>query len=361
MTDNELPMLAGIAALIHWLEELLNIINGPLLLLGAGIALVDLLTDGGLTLTAPILLYAWAISQALGIDTQLLGCFARARTASGPGRRWARVGWLVLGIVLGFAAWQAGDVFAVQQAQHISEAAALAQLGVNPPVWLGWRAFLAVGLVALSGWTRYRKPAPASLDDERAQLERQLELEPLRRRLRTAQVGGWRSLAETALRGQQGASMVQGAPSINTVSAPFEANQQAPAAPQEVQQAASVGEAATVDGPDGPPTGPDSPSFASKRTQATGTTTQTTTGNVVALRRGLGRAPRQTRKQANRANARAGRRGTAEARVRAILTAEPGIAFDELVKRAKVSPSTASKYQAVWLAEQGVGRGALAQ
>src|SRR5487761_239279 len=132
-TDDELPMLAGIASIIHWVEELLNIVNGPLLMLGAGIALVDLLTDGALTLSAPVLLFAWAISQALGIDTQLLGCFARARTA----QRWARVGWLALGLVLGFAAWQAGDVFAVQQAQHISEAAALAQLGVSVSLWLG--------------------------------------------------------------------------------------------------------------------------------------------------------------------------------------------------------------------------------
>lgn len=197
--EGELLMLAGIAGFFHWIEELLNILNGPVLMVGAGIALVDLLTDGRLTATAPALLLTWAVSQALGIEAQLLGSFTRVRSARG----WRLFGWLVLGGMLGFATWQAGYVFAIQQSQHLSEAAALSQLHMSPQVWLGWRAFLAVGLVALAGLTRYRKPAKvtASLADERATLERELTLEPLRQRLRAQQVGGFRALAETALRG----------------------------------------------------------------------------------------------------------------------------------------------------------------
>lgn len=194
-TERELPMLAGIARMFHWCEELLNILNGPILMFGAGIALVDLLTDGALTASAPIFVLAWALSQALGIDTQLLGCFARARsTVNG----WRRAGWLLLGAVLGYAAWQAGYVYAIQQSEHISESAALARLGMSPALWLGWRAFLAVGLVALSGWTRYIAPAPATLEGERERLQRELELAPLRAEVRRRKAAGLRSVAASA-------------------------------------------------------------------------------------------------------------------------------------------------------------------
>lgn len=301
--ETELPLLAGIAAFIHWGEELLGILNGPILLLGAGIALVDLLTDGALTVGAPILLFAWACSQALGIDTQLLGCFARARSSSS----WARVGWLLLGVILGYAAWQAGYVFSVQQSLHISESAALAQLGMPSGVWLGWRAFLAVGLVALSGWTRYRKPAHValSLDEERARLERELTLEPMRQQLRAQHVGGIRALAQTALQGRSQGDL--------------------PA----------------------PPTGPGSPAAASPALG--GSNPRRSTGSAAAnvTRLPAPRAPRQTRRAAAQANARSGKRGTAEQRVRAILAQEPGISFDALVTRAEVSRSTASKYLAL--------------
>jgi len=197
--ERELIMLAGIAGILHWFEELLNIVNGPVLLAGMFIALIDLLTDGKLTATEPILLFVWAGSQALGIDGQLLGAWSRVSRARG----WKLFGWLIVGIVLGIAAWQAGYVFAVQQSQGISETAALAQLNMPVQAWLGWRMFLAVALIALHAITRYRKPAKAKapLEEERAEIERELTLEPLRQRLRAQQVGGLRALAETALRG----------------------------------------------------------------------------------------------------------------------------------------------------------------
>lgn len=201
--EEELPALAGIASFFHWFEELLNILNGPLLMFGAGIALVDLLTDGRLTATSDVLLYAWAVSQALGIDTQLLGCFARARMRRG----WAMAGWLGLGVLLGYAAWQAGYVFATQQAQHITERAALAQLNIDPTIWLGWRSFLAVGLVALSGWTRYRRPKP-SYSSEAEKLRQELALQPLRAQLAARKVLGLRGVAEAALRGTEAAPIV---------------------------------------------------------------------------------------------------------------------------------------------------------
>ena len=77
--EPELPLLGGLAALLRWLEELANLISGPMLALGLGISLVDLLTDGKLITTIPVLLYAWAISQAVGVDTQLVANWDKAR------------------------------------------------------------------------------------------------------------------------------------------------------------------------------------------------------------------------------------------------------------------------------------------
>lgn len=211
MNPEQPPRLIGLGAValaLRWLEELLSLVNGPLLMIGAGIAVVDLLTDGALTIAVPFLLFAWAISQALGIETQLLGCFARAREALRSRHGWAVAGWVVLGALLAFFAWQAGYVYAVMQAEHISEATALAQLGIPAAQWLGERVALGVGLVALSGWTRYHAPPKAapSLEDERAQLERELALEPLRQQARAQRAIGAVGLARQTLAAARGKS-----------------------------------------------------------------------------------------------------------------------------------------------------------
>ena len=78
----ELPMLAGIAGIIRWVEELANLLSGPLLTLGLGITLIDLLTDGSLLARLPLLVYAWAISQAVGVDAQLVATWDRAGGAA---------------------------------------------------------------------------------------------------------------------------------------------------------------------------------------------------------------------------------------------------------------------------------------
>lgn len=100
-----------------------------------------------------------------------------------------------------------------------------------------------------------------------------------------------------------------------------------------------------------PPEPPDdggSPTVASKPATAT----RPLAGNVTPLRRGMGRAPRRDKRTASRANARSGRRGTAEKRIRAALASNPGIGFTDLVTRASVSSATASKWLAVIEAER---------
>src|SRR5258708_31490504 len=77
----ELPVLSAVAGFLRWCEELLIIVSGPLLTVGLGIALVDLLTGGALLAAQPGLLYAWAISQAAGVDAQLVASAAKLAAA----------------------------------------------------------------------------------------------------------------------------------------------------------------------------------------------------------------------------------------------------------------------------------------
>src|SRR5260221_7765650 len=112
--------LAFLALTVRWLEELVNTLSGPLLVFGLVIALVDLLTDGALTVAAPALLFAWAISMAVGVDAQLIGSFARARHALRQQHYWTVAGYLVLGAGLGYVGWIAAQVFATEQAQHVT-------------------------------------------------------------------------------------------------------------------------------------------------------------------------------------------------------------------------------------------------
>jgi NADH:ubiquinone oxidoreductase subunit 6 (subunit J) len=193
-------LLGPIAATLRWLEELANLLSGPLLVAGLAIALIDLLTDGQLLTAVPALLYAWAIAQAVGVDAQLVGAWDRAKRAVLRRQWWHVAGLVLLGGVLAYVAYVAGYVFAVQESAHISEAAALSRLGMNATTWLWQRVGVSVFLVCLSGYTRYRTPRQTSLEDERAKLERELTLEPLRQRVRGVKLAGVRAAA-TALVG----------------------------------------------------------------------------------------------------------------------------------------------------------------
>src|SRR5579859_1220877 len=207
--DRELPMLAGIASIFRWIEELASILSGPLLTAGLAIALIDLLTDGKLLASQPALLYAWAISQSIGVDAQLVGSAAKAHGAIRARQPWVVLGYVVLVGVLAYVAYIASLVFATQEADGITTAAALARLGMDSTSWIIQRSGLAVLLVVLSGFLRYVSPAETSAADERAKLERELTLEPLRAQLRARRVAGWRGAAEA----------LRGAPALTT--APF--------------------------------------------------------------------------------------------------------------------------------------------
>jgi len=198
--QHELPVLGAIASFIRWIEELVSLISGPLLTVGLGIALIDLLTDGGLLRSMPALLYAWAVSMAVGVDAQLVAAWDRVRMALRRQHWWTAFGYVVLGLALGYVGVLSAEAFGLQHAFGLSEADALARLGIDVANWQFQRAVLSVFLVALSGFTRYHAPpkARATREAERDELERQLELEPLRQQLRATQAIGAGSLARQA-------------------------------------------------------------------------------------------------------------------------------------------------------------------
>ena len=208
-TPRELPFLGGIAAFFRWIEELVNIASGPVLTVGLGISLVDLLTDGALLANLPVLLYIWAISQALGVDAQLVASFDRARIALRERRPWALVGLLILGGLLAYVAWISAEVFSIQQADHLSTTQALASIGMDHTVWLVQRSALSVGLVMLSGWTRYHPPAKVrpSVQEELAEIDRKTQLAAANQRLRETQALGVAHLGRSLLSAAQGKQM----------------------------------------------------------------------------------------------------------------------------------------------------------
>jgi hypothetical protein len=210
--EAELPLLGWIAGLLRWLEELIVLVSGPLLMAGLGIGLVALLSDGALLLTAPWLLYAWAISQTVGVDGQLVGSWYRVSVAIAR-RQWgAALAFVALGVLLAYVAYVAALVFATQQTYGLSTAQALARLGMNNTSWLWQRSGVSVLLVCLSGYLRYRAPRKQllSLEERKRAIEDQIELDALKAKQRTQQAQG----AVGLLRGM--AQAARGAPSPET-------------------------------------------------------------------------------------------------------------------------------------------------
>jgi hypothetical protein len=207
----ELPLLAGIAAFLRWLEELVVLASGPLLMVGLGIGLVALLSDGALLVTAPWLVYAWAISQTVGVDGQLVGAWFRVSVAVGRRRAGVAIAYALLGLLLAYVAYVAAMVFATQQAYHLTTAQALARLGMNTTSWLWQRSGVSVLLVCLSGYLRYRAPRKrtTSLEERKQLLREQLELDALKAEPRTQQAQSAIGVLRGALQAAYGPKQVE--------------------------------------------------------------------------------------------------------------------------------------------------------
>lgn len=346
-SERELPMLAALAALIAWVEEFLALLSGPMLTFGLGIALVDLLTDGGLLASQPALLYVWAISQAAGLDAQLVGSAAKLAKAARAKRTWAAAGYGVLIVALGYVAYLASNVFATQQADGITTAQALARLGMNSTSWIVQRSALSVALVVLSGVLRYVRPAETSIEDEKAKLQRDLELEPMRQQVRGMKAKGAVSLASTLI-GLANTQLPVATPPDSFHTAPQEALQQ----PQEAKtiiDAPALSEATSapvqpqeLDDDPPPPSGGGQPTTPvrtprSRRRAILTLTPDTPRRRRAAQARGKGSHPSPVRT------------GSVEAKVRAVY--RPGMSVSQLERKAGVSRSAAGKYRRVLEAE----------
>src|SRR5260221_13929519 len=180
MRAHRLWGLGALSLIFEWFESLRTLLCGPLLTAGLMIALSDLLTDGRLLTTQPELLYSWAIAMGAGLDAQLIGSSVKVGRAARTGHPWQAVLYSVLVVALSYVAFIAAHVFATQQSYGITTSDALARLGMDGTTWLIQRTILSAGLVVLSGLLRYTAPQNASIADERAKLDRELELEPLR-------------------------------------------------------------------------------------------------------------------------------------------------------------------------------------
>ncbi|HEX9067244.1 MAG TPA: hypothetical protein VF807_00640 [Ktedonobacterales bacterium] len=201
-----LPVLGAISAFLRWLEELIVLLSGPLLMVGLGIGLVALLSDGAVLVSSPWLLYVWAVSQTIGVDGQLVGAWYRVSVAVSRGRWGVAVAFGVLGLVLAYVGYVAALTFATQQAYHLTTAQALAKQGMDATSWLWQRAAVSVLLVCLSGYLRYRAPRQSqrSLDERKQAIRDQMELAQLKRQQRAQQTHGAIGLLRGMVAGARG-------------------------------------------------------------------------------------------------------------------------------------------------------------
>jgi hypothetical protein len=204
----ELPVLAGIAACLRWLEELVVLLSGPLLMAGLGIGLVALLSDGALLVRAPWLVYAWAISQTVGVDGQLVGAWYRVSVAVSRRRLGVALAFILLGLLLAYVAYVAALVFSTQQAYGLSTAQALSRLGMDTTAWLWQRSAVSVLLVCLSGYLRYRAPRKRvqSLDERKQAIQEAMELATLKQQQRAQQAQGAIGILRGAMQAARGDS-----------------------------------------------------------------------------------------------------------------------------------------------------------
>jgi hypothetical protein len=197
MEHDGMPGLAGIAAVMRWLEELIVVLSAPMLIFGMGITLVDLLTDGAATLAVPWLLFAWALSQAMGIEANISGAAFKAKLAYERGAWGALFFYTALVLSLGAVAIIAGYAYAFHQSQGVPINATLRDLGIDAASWTMARAILAFVLVVISALLRFTgKKATAASKAQK--LREEIELLPLIQAKREMQLQGVQRLSAQA-------------------------------------------------------------------------------------------------------------------------------------------------------------------
>ncbi len=198
MTETR-PFISGLAEALTWLEELISMLSGPFLTIGAGIALMGLLTDGAVLLQQPWLITAYGISQSVGVDGMLIGSSFLLARAWSRGNVGGVIGNMLLVAVLGYIVYLGGFIFNFTQAFHVDSATALLQLGIDKITWLWQRTAVGVGLVVLSGLRRYQPKVAIDLDQQLADIENKKRIDAAKRAAAAERLKGLRAMAQEAL------------------------------------------------------------------------------------------------------------------------------------------------------------------
>jgi hypothetical protein len=197
---DELPMLAGLSGILHWIEEAINIFATPLLMGGLIIALIDLLTDGALTVAIPWIVLAWAISQAVGVEANMTGSVYRVIHAWRKGKWLPAFLYFLLVLALAGVATIAGYAYAFHQSQSVPIPQTLTDLGINAATWTLTRSLLSVILVIVSRMLAYTGEKTTTQDTVQ-KLRDELELAPLRAQVGAQKLLGARHMIAAAVKG----------------------------------------------------------------------------------------------------------------------------------------------------------------
>lgn len=292
--NNNLPLLGKLAALIRWLESLVLLCSGPALTLGLLAAIVDLATDGALLRTFPWMLLGYAVCMAIGLDANLIIAWDSVKQHFLKKHWWRMCGYILVGCALGYVSYIAASVFGFAHALGYTEAQALSMMSIDPVSYQFSRAGLAIVLVALSALSRF-SPDVKTLEDEKAEIHRELELTPLRQRLAEMKTVGAVTVARSVA-------------------------------------SAAVGKQTKAKKPtnDRPPTGPGTPTIK----PAAGTETTTTDGMRLLLR-----ADMKPKRRVARAKL------TLRDKIWRTLDEDSSLSKSALARKFRCSESVASKYK----------------
>jgi hypothetical protein len=138
-------------------EDVLHIISGPFLAIGALIATSFIFTDGAIGRAGMVgtsLIVFWSITQAVGLDFQVLSLGYRSITAARAGKWGAFTGMVLLAAVLGFVGVQTHAIFGYVSSNGSSINVALHAMGIDQRILLWERAGLSFLLTFISGALR---------------------------------------------------------------------------------------------------------------------------------------------------------------------------------------------------------------
>jgi hypothetical protein len=140
-------------------EDVLHIISGPFLAAGALIATSFVFTDGAIGKggIGTALLIFWSITQAVGLDFQVLSLGYKSINAARSGHWGVMVFLVLLAGVLGFVGVQTHAVFGFVSSNSSTIPAAMQAMGIDQRVLLWERAGLSFLLTFIAGAMR---PAP---------------------------------------------------------------------------------------------------------------------------------------------------------------------------------------------------------